>query len=471
MKIHKSENNSLEMDILVGMIISERVLSAIAAKWEKGLFPDRAGGTIAMWCVDHWNKHRRCPRKDIQSIFRTRMEGKKESLVQEFETILTYLSAHHERSADEINADYLLDQAAKFFTRTKLTKSIADTQDYLASGDLDKAKECHAKFSEVSIGNDVPQSPIDEKQEVYDTFLENNEDVLIQYPGDAGKFFGDALERDGFVAVQGAEKSGKSFVLLDLAYRGMMARRRVAFFEVGDMTLRQIKKRLYSRIARHPIRSPQSHWPFVVKIPTKIKPKGTGDCADVEFSEKSFAGPLTGDISWQACKRFKKNAIRSKEKYLRMVSHPNNSINVMGIQSALQQMRDDGFLADIVVIDYADILAPPSGRMEVRDQINTTWKQLRALSQSLHCLVITATQADAASYEKNTMDRRNFSEDKRKMSHVTAMMGINMTAAEKEIGVNRWNWIVRREGEYSTRRCLHVATCLPLANPCVVSAF
>ena len=63
---------------------------------------------------------------------------------------------------------------------------------------------------------------------------------------------------------------------------------------------------------------------------------------------------------------------------------------------------------------------------------NEIWKNLRALSQSRNCLVLTATQADAKSYEKNVLTMSNYSEDKRKFAHVTAMYGLNQDKHGRE---------------------------------------
>ena len=82
---------------------------------------------------------------------------------------------------------------------------------------------------------------------------------------------------------------------------------------------------------------------------------------------------------------------------------------------------------DVVVVDYADILRPPPGRMEPRDQANEVWKQLRALSSALHCLVVTATQANRAGYDRELLGMTNISEDKRKLAHANGVIGINMT--------------------------------------------
>jgi len=123
---------------------------------------------------------------------------------------------------------------------------------------------------------------------------------------------------------------------------------------------------------------------------------------------------------------------------------------------------------DVVVIDYADILLMESGD-DNRNKINECWKQLRRLSQTWHCLVITATQSDAASYTAGTMGRQHFSEDKRKLAHVTGMIGLNQTEDEKEEAIMRLNWIARRESHYVERKCIYVVGCLPIANPAIKS--
>lgn len=97
--------------------------------------------------------------------------------------------------------------------------------------------------------------------------------------------------------------------------------------------------------------------------------------------------------------------------------------------------------------------------------------ECRGLAQKWHALLVSATQADAASFNRPTMDESNFSEDKRKFGHVTGMLGINQTPDEKDRGVQRLNWIVLREDEFSTARCVHVAGCRSIARPVIRSSF
>ena len=46
-------------------------------------------------------------------------------------------------------------------------------------------------------------------------------------------------------------------------------------------------------------------------------------------------------------------------------------------------------IPDVIIVDYADILAPEDTRQsEKRHQVDETWKALRRLSQEWHALVI-----------------------------------------------------------------------------------
>ena len=166
-----------------------------------------------------------------------------------------------------------------------------------------------------------------------------------------------------------------------------------------------------------------------------------------------------------------KTKIKSDDTYFRLSTHPNGMLSALDIRSTLTEWARQGWVPDVVCIDYADLLAPMYGHMDSRDQINATWKMLRAISQIFHCLVCTATQADAQSYNGTTITRKNFSNDKRILAHATGIVGVNVADYEKKSGIRRYNWVVGREFGFSESKFVHIAGCLALANPCVRSTF
>jgi replicative DNA helicase len=178
--------------------------------------------------------------------------------------------------------------------------------------------------------------------------------------------------------------------------------------------------------------------------------------------------PLDWKTAWKALQVYSKK----RGDCLKLSTHPNSSLTVPGLNAILHQWEvERDWKADVIIIDYADILAPENGRDESREATNKIWKRLRGLSQERHSLVITATQADAQSYSQATIGRNNFTEDKRKLAHVTGMIGINATDAEKVEGICRLNWIVLRENEFSEDTCVHVAGCLGIGQPAILSTF
>lgn len=257
-----------------------------------------------------------------------------------------------------------------------------------------------------------------------------------------------------------------TFVLLDLAWRGMEQRRKVAFFQVGDMSQSQMMRRFMIRAAKRPLKARTIKYPTSITLDLDESPY-----AIVEHEERVFEKPLGWRTALKACARIIERKCKTQETLLKLACYPNSTLSVNGLKAVLQGWERDGWVPDIVVIDYADILAPISGVIDSREQINATWKALRALSQSLHCLVITATQAKASSYKVETMDMEHFADDKRKYAHVTGTFSINRTREEKENGVMRWNWIVLREDEFQEGKCVHVAGCLAIANPCIRGVF
>ena len=163
---------------------------------------------------------------------------------------------------------------------------------------------------------------------------------------------------------------------------------------------------------------------------------------------------------------FKKTGRRFK-----LDTYPNKTLTVSQIKAKLDIWeRQSGFVADVVAIDYADILVPEI-RTDHRHQVNDVWQGLRNMTQERHVLGVTATQADSASYEKGRLKMINFSEDKRKLGHVTVMYGLNQDqyGRETDIGIMRINEIVKRTGASSTTREVKVLQNLSRGRPFLTS--
>lgn len=472
MKVQKAEG-SRERKILIAMIVDRVVLGRIVSRWdEPGLFSSPWANVIGKWCVDYYNQYDKAPGKAIESLFTewTEQEGDQDT-VRLVEKFLTGISDEYVKSKKDHNSEYTIDLAIKYFNHVRMTRILETASGHLDRKQIDKAFATLEKASRINMGEDgwldLLSDPI-----VIESSIEAKSEPLIVYPGAVGEFIGDAFERDGFISFEGPEKSGKTWCLLDVAWMGMKQGRNVAFFEIGDLSEHQLIRRFATRAARHPLTLPIRG--RKIMYPTFIKRSEGEDVAEVDQEEKVFDKPLTVIKAQKSMKRIlERGATKGHGKQLlRLSTHPNNSIGIAGIKSMIEYEVRRGWVPDVIVIDYADLLAPPPGYFkDSRDVVNHNWKALRALSQQFHCLVVTATQTNADSYDVETISKSNFSEDKRKRAHVTGTIGINQNDKEKPFGVMRWNWVVRRESSFSESECVYIAGCLDLASPVVCSTF
>lgn len=478
MKVIEYSNGSKERRILTAMIVNDSVLAKVAEVWaDDSKFSSPFVNKIGQWCVDFYTKYKKAPRKAIQSVFEEWEETQKdEDSIDLLKRLLTTINGEYEQASEEINEEHTLDIASKHFNRVKLTKLKERMEVALAANDPDKAQDLLTQHKRVEIGGSQGRYTFHDKEHILELFNRENVKPLVEWPGAIGDLFQDHFQRDSFIAFEGLEKRGKSWWLAETAHQAICQRRKVAFFSVGDLAEWQMEYRLFSRVCAHPTRNPTRQWPYVVEVPVKINQPGKGDpdgVATVDVRTLSFSKVLDGKLVLQGIDDWQKKILKSRRKFHKMLCVPSDTMTVQGIRGHLQTWEQEDFYPDVIIIDYADILAPPktTGRFDKRDQINATWSALRALSLEFHCLVVTATQSSAKAHRKKTLDQETFSEDKRKRSHVTGVIGLNQTSEEKKHQLMRLNWIMLREGESHVNRCVTVAQCLPLANPCVISSF
>ncbi|MHC1623159.1 MAG: hypothetical protein ACXQTR_01045 [Candidatus Methanospirareceae archaeon] len=438
--------------VLSGMVHNSEVVSRIAAKWvPEGMFASRNENLIGHWAVDYWRKYNQPIGENVETTA-ARWASSSHRSEASISALEKTLSAVVSKDGERMNPDYILDVAGRLFNRVAMRRLIDNVESDLDRGDVDRGGARLEEWRRVEMG----AGAVIKLGEDFDSWLQalEGESIrpLVTYPGALGTFLGGEVSRDSLVVFMGSSKRGKSWWLIDLAFRAARQRCRVAYFEAGDMSQRQVQLRLGQRSLLRP-RSDR----------ICILPTGWNDEGEL-ITESRQLSP----VSARDCFRRWKKLLRGRDRF-RLSCHSNSSLSVSGIESYLSSWARDGWVADVVVIDYADILAPPAGRWEYRHAINENWKHLRRISQDYHCAVVTATQADAQSYDKALLSRKNFNEDRRVHDHVTAMIGINMTTEEKKKGVCRLNWLDRRGEDFNEQRQVKVAGCLDVGCPSLKS--
>jgi hypothetical protein len=515
----------IERRIITDLIVSTDYLNRIKPIWNAQFLEDSSAKIIAGWCWEYFEKYKLAPGKEIESIFTEKSKNLPKATAEEMEEdILPGLSEEYEREGI-YNLQYSIDRTQQYFTERHLALHNESVQALMDEGKIEEAEKLIKSYvplrTTTTIGLDL-SDPI-----VFDIIKEafnTTRQTVVRYPKQLGDFWNAQFVRGGFVAFMASEKRGKTFWLMDIALRSYNQKFKVAFFQAGDMTEEQQIKRIYTYLAQKnelkkysgqmwiPVKDcvynqlnkcdRKEREEFIgvyefkdkdikflrddvmqgelIAANTNPKNKDYKPCFNCEeykhnrwgavWTEQIDTGePLTMD---GALKAMEEGFVKAKRTF-KLSSHANGTLTVQQIRDILNIWeQQENFVPDLVVIDYADLLVPET-KTEFRHQQNEIWKSLRGLSQEKHCLVVTATQADAASYDQNRLRMKNFSEDKRKYSHVTAMYGLNQDTKDREKGLKlmRINEIVVREGDFSNSNEVIVLQTLERGRPFIGSMF
>jgi hypothetical protein len=510
-----------ERKIVISLITSTEYIERIQDCWTVKLFESQTAKRIAMWCMEYYNKYKTAPGKEIETIYyQKKKNGLPKDLATEIEEdILPGLSEEYETSYD--NVDYLVDVTRKYFSERSLLKHTEEVQSLLISGKTVEAEKLAVSYKPLA---KEPIATVEMSEENIlgriDQAFNRTSEPIIEYPGALGEFWNDQLIRGGFVALLAREKMGKTFMMIDMAMRAAKQGRRVAFFEAGDMNEDQLIKRLCIYLAQ---RSDKAKYCGEMWQPTKDCIFNQTDTCDKEERACSFGvkdmihdeahklrqnitqkelielfkqnkkytpcshcdeykynkwgtnwveqidvgGPLTAEDA----KRYVEKFFIGKNRRFKISCTPSGTLTVAHSLSMLDVWeKTDGFIPDVIFWDYPDIMTDNTEK-DIRARQNKIWMDLRGVPDNRHCLAIVVTQADANSYTKDLLSLENFSEDKRKYAHVTAMYGLNQDhkGREKANGVIRINEMVVREGDFNVTNQVYVLQNLRRGRPVLTS--
>lgn len=481
--IVKKYRGDEERTILTALIVHDKVLGRVAPKAGAKPFRNKWCNVICGWCCDFFKKYNRAPRGSVQHIFTKFAEKSADSeSVDLLDQFLSTLSDNYKAQAEEMNEEFLVRLAQDHFAKIALDRTADRIKDAVENGQLDEAKEHYSELKLVDFEPSDWSNPFTKKVAIETLEYFSEDRRLIEMPGDLGKFLSPYLGRDCFVSFTAPEKVGKSFWLQEMVVRGLFARRRVLYYVLGDMSEKQVNRRLYSRLTGAPFETEMVRIPTAIRIVEKRSEREEGEPEgeeeeeskgrepQIKFHEEERVGLTLGKIGEAI--RMLKVKTATKQLRLRMRCVGASVLRATDIEEDISMLTQEDWIPDMVVIDYADLLLQELESVEdFRHQTNDTWKILRRISTDWNCLVLTATQASAKAYKSKLIRKEHFSEDKRKNAHVTGMIGINQTQSEKDLGIYRLNWPFLRDGRFNAERVLYCAGELGIKCPVIKSTF
>lgn len=491
-------DNRIEEKILIGLITNTNFCKDVLPILEVNSFEVPYINIVTQWCKEYFKKYNRAPERHIQDIFELEKNSIKEEEKNIIGELLSRLSTSFE-DEKEFNVDYLKDKALFYLKKQSLKRLSSKIQDLLEKDKIEDAEKEVNKFKKVAKELSGSFDPFT-KEEVDRFFDEINDksNIVLDLPGALGRLIG-SLERHWLVGILAPSKRGKTFWQQEFAVNGLMEKRKV-FFVSLEMDKTRIKKRLYRRLTGYADRTDDYVYPCFDCLRNQNNTCKKKDRINQErlLKEDGSKPVFKKNMIYQPCVvcRGKKDYIvaswyttirreqmRRGNTYkiiqgvkqafgdrLRIKCYPKFSANIHDIMDELYRLESvDNFIPDIIIIDYADILAPEDSRIVGRERIDETWKMMGRMADEHHCLVISASQSNRNSFKKQYVEEVDIAEDIRKIANSDLFIALNQTKEEKREGVMRINVIADRDNEFDSHTSCLCLQQLSIGQVCLDS--
>jgi len=490
---------SVEKRILTGLAVSDKVCRELIPALKPEYLQSEYAAIVFKWIRSYYASYEKAPGAHLRDLFEAEKAKIKPSAVPVVEDFLVELSGKYEEE-DSFNADYCVDKGLEYSIERGLRLLDKNVSSLLDTGRIKEAEAQVANYRKVAKQTSKWVSPFSPK-EINRVFDYQKDDILFRFPGKLGEMAKD-FERGHFIGFMGPTKRTKSWWLQELAILGVMYRFKVAFISL-EMRDVKIERRLYKRVTSAVEQGGSVVYPCFDCLSNQ-----DGSCQRrvrqntvTLLDEEGNAPKYNSNLKYRPCMwcrtrdkehfipttwftvverpKFTRTTVRKSVKAMastygllnnfRLIAYPRFSANITDIKHDLDILEfSEGFVPDVIVVDYADILKPEKERTEGREMVDETWKTLGGLSAERRCLVATATQTNKASWDKKTTKSGDVSEDYRKLAHVDGMFIISQTGSEKARGVMRIS-VVLRDQDFNELRQVTVLQQLKAGQPFIDS--
>lgn len=201
-------DSTIEEQIVTGMITSTKFLTEIRPLYNSDYFQSFVAKPVSFWCIDYFDQYNKAPEKHIEDIYNIESEHMKS---EDKELIGIYLSKISKRYGEgqEINADYVRDNAFRFFRKRALELGTTKMQSLLVMDKVDEAEEIMIGYKKITKQIEGFSTPFDARK-IMDVFFDDDRDFM-KLPDAVGEIVG-KIERGWFVALVAPFKRGKCVI-------------------------------------------------------------------------------------------------------------------------------------------------------------------------------------------------------------------------------------------------------------------
>lgn len=438
MKIDKIDNTK-ERKLVTLLIMNEefcrRIINGVNPKHLKVPYSTH----VVAWVKEYFETYGTCPTTSIQDIW----ESKRRSLNDDSlsESIATFLGnlADEYTPSDYKDIEYHLQDCEAYLRDLELERLEDQVKAKRMAGKLDEAEALIANYKRNSSVRAEGVSLMDDIDTYEKAFSEGTMEPLFTFKGALGKIT-PPLYRGDFFAILSITKGGKSFALQHVADCALEASNTVLMINL-EMRADAFHQRLWRCIHMAPLVSGSYSVP---QFNADIEPgKEPDDSTMWRIGQRTVYRDAVSFTNKEDIKRTLKMRYRGGD--IVQLTLPAWTTTVADIEAILDNYEYYNHKKfDVVVIDYADLLGGFE-REEYRNRLNQIWLNLRRMAQERNVCVATVSQSNAEGIDGKAITLSALAEDKRKATHVTAMMALYGTEEERNAGRVKMKCLVTRD--------------------------
>ena len=346
--------------------------------------------TFTKLVYDYKNKYGKYPsRPSFETVLRNDISGENEATQKKLREFYAKIMAGNVKDVDE---EYIKDKSIDFCKKQKLREAFVQSIDLMDSAEFDEISKILNDALKAGSNNEVGYQFLEQFEDRYSPKARNSIST--------GWSVIDAITRGGLgsgelgvvIAPTGA---GKSMVLVALGATALKLGKKVVHYtlELSDET---IGLRYDSCI-------------------TGIQLDALTAMKDEVFEEiKEIPGSLI------------------------LKEYPTKSATTETIKNHLERLVQRGFIPDMVIVDYGDLLRPRRFSKEKRDDLESIYEELRGIGQTFKCPVWTASQTNRSGLNAEVITMESISEAFSKCFVADFIFSCSRTTIDKRTNSGRF---------------------------------
>ena len=127
--------------------------------------------------------------------------------------------------------------------------------------------------------------------------------------------------------------------------------------------------------------------------------------------------------------------VKNKNSNLIIKEFPTKSVTVLNIKTYINKLIKNNIKPDVIIIDYINLIAPPTLNLSSYESIKQITEGLRALTYEFNCPIVSATQATRAAVTASKPELDKTSESMGLSHTVDAQISIWTEEGDSDIGI------------------------------------